>query len=130
MPCGYVIDKEKRLIVTSAWGRLTFPGAEVHEDQLASDPDFDPSFDQLIDLTDLAVFDISMGEAKTIAGRNFFSARSRRALVSSNPSIFGMLRLMEAYHSIAGAQDKVCAVYSRASAPEWLGREYDFTKPG
>jgi hypothetical protein len=126
MPCGYVIEKEKRLVVSSAWGRLTFPEAVGHEDQLANDPDFDPYFDQLIDLTDLAVFDISVGEAKTIAGRNFFSARSRRAIVSSNPSIFGMVRLMEAYHSIAGARDKICAFYSRASALQWLGHEDDF----
>ncbi|HYM77524.1 MAG TPA: hypothetical protein VE377_16250 [Candidatus Dormibacteraeota bacterium] len=130
MPCRYIIDKEKHLVISSAWGRLTFPEANAHEDQLVSDPDFDPSFDQLIDLTDLAVFGLSVGEAKTIAGRNFFSARSRRALVTSNPSIFGMLRLMEAYHSIAGAREQVRSFYTRASALQWLRHEDDLTRRG
>jgi hypothetical protein len=51
MPIRYVIDKERRLVLTTAEDILTFAEVKLHQDRLRSDPDLDPTFNQLIDGT-------------------------------------------------------------------------------
>lgn len=126
MPCGYVIDKERRLVRSSCSGRLTFADAKSHQERLKNDPDFAPDFNQLLDLTAVTSLDISTEEAKTIAhGTLFFSPPSRRAWVASDPVVFGMSRLVEAYRQMAGAQDQFRVFYDRAEALQWLGLDSD-----
>ena len=106
MPCRYVIDKERRLVITTGLNRVTFAEAKAHQDQLVSDPDFNPEFNQLIDATAVTALDMSVDEAKMIARRAFFSPTSRRAFVATSPSIFGMARLMAAHDEIVRVKKK------------------------
>ena len=123
MPVGYVLDKERRLVVTTASGRVTFAEAKAHQDQLRSDPDFQAEFNQLLDATAVTNLDISTEEAKSL-GRNspFFSASSRRAWVAPNPFLFGMGRLMATYREIAGGEEQFQMFYDRDEALKWLGQ--------
>ena len=121
MPARYLIYKEQELVITTGSARLTFAEAVAHQDQLLSDPDFNPEFNQLIDLTALTSLDFSVAEAKMIAFRNPFSYTSRRAFVATNPSIFGMGRLMEVYHEMSEVVSRVRIFYDLHSALEWLG---------
>ena len=123
MPIRYVIDKEQRIVISTASGVLTFAETKAHQDQLKNDPDFIPEFNQLIDMT--AVTDIAMSteEAKTIASRTFFSASSRRAWVAAQPAIFGMGRLMQVHHEMEEGGSQVCVFYARDPALKWLGVE-------
>ncbi len=123
MPCSYVIDRDRRLVVTTAWDRVTFAEAHEHQDQLLSDPSFDPEFNQLIDAAGVTSFDISGDEAARLATRAVFSAKSRRAFLATNPATFGMGRLMETYHSIAQLPEQVSVFRDRESALQWLGIE-------
>jgi hypothetical protein len=116
MPWNYVIDTKRRLIVSTGWGRLTFAEANTHDEQLERDPDFDPSFKQIIDMTGITAFDVSTIEAKKLASRGSFSAKSRRALVASSPDVYGMGRLMEAYHEMAGGREETRIFYDRDEA--------------
>jgi hypothetical protein len=84
MPCRYVIDPERCLVVSTGWDRVTFAEMKAHQDQLAKDLGFNPAFDQSVDATAVTSVNISTDEAKTIAGRRFFSPTSRRAFVASN----------------------------------------------
>jgi hypothetical protein len=34
MPCRYVIDLERRLVISTGWERLTYPEMEAHQEQL------------------------------------------------------------------------------------------------
>lgn len=122
-PYCYVIDKEKRLVVSTMWGHVTFAEARALQDQLKNDPDLDPDFDRLIDLTAVTVLDISILEARMIAGFSLFSPKSRCALAATEPAIFGMGRLMQVYHETAGGQEQVCVFYDRDAALKWLGKE-------
>lgn len=61
MPCRYVIDIEQRLVISTGWDRVTFAEIKAHQDQLVSDPDFNPEFNQFVDAT---------------AGRSGYGARS------------------------------------------------------
>ena len=126
MPWGYVIDKERRLVRSACWGYVIFADAKAHQDQLSKDPDFVPDFNQLLDLTGVTTLEISTEEAKTIArGTLFFSPPSRRAWVASDPLVFGMARLVEAYREMAGAREEFRVFYDRAEALKWLGIDGD-----
>jgi hypothetical protein len=122
MPCRFVIDIQRRLVVTTAWDRLTFAEMQAHQDQLKDHPEFDPKFNQLVDLTAVTAMDTSVNEVKTIGlGCSFFSSSSLRAYVAKDPAIFGMWRLMEAYHSVGGGKDQMRIFYELPAALEWLG---------
>ena len=123
MPYHYVIDTERRLVISTGWDRLTFAEIKAHQDQFTSDPDFDPTFNQLIDATAITALDLSIDEARTIASRHLFSSTARRAFLATSPAIFGMGRLLEAYHGMAEVPEQVCVFSDRASALKWLGLE-------
>jgi hypothetical protein len=115
-------DKERRLIRTTAEGCITFDDAKRHQERLDADPDFDTSFDQLIDTTRMEKFDISADEARVLATHRLFSPDSRRAFVASKTHVFGLGRMMEIYRDgLAYAEVEV--FYSMDEALKWLKRE-------
>jgi hypothetical protein len=101
---------------------VTFDDVRSHQDRLLADPEFDPSFDQLIDATTVTRVDLSADEVRTIAQRHIFSLKSRRALVATKPDVFGVCRMMEIYQEDAG-HTELQVVYSMEEALQWLGRE-------
>jgi len=123
MPASYAIDKRRRLVITTASACVTFAEAKTHQDQLLSDPDFHPDFNQLVDCTAVTELTLSAEEARIIISRKVFSSSSRRAFVSANPAVFGMGRLMEAYNDMTVAPSQVRVFRDLASARKWLGLE-------
>jgi hypothetical protein len=122
----YSIDKHRRLIVTTAEGCVMFDDVRGHQDRLLVDPDFDASFDQLIDTTPVTEFDISADEARILASRRIVSPESRRAFVATKPHIFGLGRMMEIYHENLGYAH-AHVFYSMDEAWRWLEREEEKT---
>jgi hypothetical protein len=118
VPLTYVIDKEHRLILTIGEGSVTASEIKNHQDRLLRDPNFDATFDQIIDVTTATRFDMTADEAKQRALRPLLSAKSKRAFVAVKPDIYGLGRLMQIYHEqLADAR-----VFSdRDSALKWLG---------
>ncbi len=125
MPCSYVIDKERRLVISSAWDRITFDEVKSHQDQLKADPAFDPNFNQLVDASAVTGVDATTDEVKRIASRRIFSSTSRRAFVATNPDVFGMGRLFGAYLGMGRVPQQVQVFYDLASALKWLGLDKD-----
>jgi len=121
MPYTYVIDKERRLVISTASGNVTFAEIMAHLDQLVGEPDFSPGFNHFIDWTAATNLDISTDEAKAIARRRDFSPPSRHAFFTTSPFIYGMLRLILTHHEMAGARDLTCVFYDRNEALQWLG---------
>lgn len=52
-----------------------------------------------------------------------FHPSSRRAVIATNPDVFGMGRMMDVYHSMATGRQNLRVFYDRASALQWLGVE-------
>jgi len=117
----YVIEKERRLISTIGDGRIRFKDVRDHQDRLLADPDFDASFDQLIDTIPVVEFDLSEDEAITLARRRIVSPESRRAFVAVKPHIVGLGHMMKVYHEDEG-HAHVAVFYSLGDAMKWLER--------
>ena len=125
MPAHYVIDTERRLVLTSGNGVLTFEEIKSHQDRLMADPHLDPTFNQLIDVTAVTKLDISVEEAKTLARRAVLSPASRRAVVAHEKSVYGMFRLMQTYHEGITNPSHVAVFYDRVKAVNWLDLRND-----
>ena len=123
MPCRYVIDKERRLVISTAWDRVTFEEMKAHDDQLRNDPEFAPEFDQLADGTRVTVVEGAIDQVRTLAGRSPFAATSRRAFVANSPSVYGMERLMTTHIEMSKTPSHVGVFRDVPSALEWLGLE-------
>ena len=97
MPAEYIIDKSQRMVFTKAYGDLNDQEAYAHQDKLRDDPDFDPSFSQLIDSTNVTNAEsLSLKAIYALAEKNPFGTGSRRAFVASNRLLFVMFHVFEA----------------------------------
>jgi len=129
MPVKSVIDKEKRLVITTAWDRVTFAEVIDQQDQLRADAAFDPDFDQLVDASAVTGIDASLEEVKKAASHRTFSSASRRAFVATSPDVFAMGRLMGAHLGMGRIPQQVQVFYDIPSALKWLGLDQD-PRPG
>ncbi len=102
MPAFYKIDKERRLVMSSATGVFNKDAALDHQNRLLADPDFDPSYSQLMDYTHVTQIDLSAADVGLLAVRNVFSSNSRRAFLVPNNVAFGLARMFEMIRESAG----------------------------
>ena len=120
MPFNSVIESKRRLIVTTGTGVLTGEEGLACCRQLIQRKDFDPTFNQLLDLTHATRFDVTPSELQIIAAQPLFSGASRRAIVARNPTIFGLARMFESYRSLSGVGEHVMVFSELDSAVEWI----------
>jgi len=104
MPAHYKIDKERRLVMTTVFGVATMADGLTHQEKLRKDPDFDPSFSQLMDYTHVVRFEITAEDVRTLAQQPIFSPHSRRAMLVSGDLAFGLARMFEALRESFGEQ--------------------------
>lgn len=67
MPLSFVIDKQRRIVISTASGLVTYSEIAAHQVQLKNHPDFDPTFDQLIDATGVTKVSVKVEEIQTVA---------------------------------------------------------------
>lgn len=102
MPAAYKIDKEKRLVLTTAWGVISFSDMVAHKDKLLSDPDFERTYSQIIDLTQITEFALSNEDIRAFANFSVFSPESRRAIIAPGDLKFGMARMFATLRELQG----------------------------
>lgn len=121
MPYEDTIEREHRLVRTRVWGSVTFAEVLDHYVALRSRPDFDPSFNQLIDATDLVDAKIDADQAWYIGTRPLFSPGSKRALVVVNDAPYGVGRMLMSYREMAGTKENMLVTRDMKAALEFLG---------
>jgi hypothetical protein len=104
MPFFIRIEKDRRLVMSTAYGVFNLADALEHQKQLQSDPDFDPSFSQLADFTQATKIDLTADEVRLLAQKSIFSPESRRAFVVKGDLAFGLARLFEILRETMGEQ--------------------------
>jgi hypothetical protein len=102
MPAFYKIDKERKLVLSTASGALTKEDILGHQERLVKDPDFDPHFSQLADFTHITQVGITPEDVLLFARRNIFSSDSRRAMVVKDDATFGLAKMFEMHRELAG----------------------------
>jgi hypothetical protein len=102
MPVFYKIDKERKLVLSTGRGVFNKHEALTHQERLLADPDFDPSYSQLLDFTHVTQVDLTAADVQQWALRNIFSPHSRRAFLVSNDVAFGFGRMFEILREAAG----------------------------
>jgi hypothetical protein len=83
MAAFYKIDKDRRLVLSTAWGVFGLADALSQQRRLAKDPDFDPSYSQIADFTQVRQFDVTTDDIHRFAQGSIFSPVSRRAILDA-----------------------------------------------
>jgi hypothetical protein len=96
MPADYKIDQSKKMVFSLAYGNLIDQDIFKHQAKLRTDPDFDPSFSQLVDCTNVTQIDgLSLKALYVLADRDPFGLGSQRAFVAPHNPDYDVLRLYE-----------------------------------
>ena len=120
MPLSFDIDKQRRLVTSTASGTVTYAEIAAHQVGLKNHPDFDPSFDQLIDGTGVTKVAVTVEEIRTVARQRIFASDSRQAFATSSDFAFGMARMFELYREASGSGRQVRVFNNLEAAQEWL----------
>jgi hypothetical protein len=92
MPVESIIEKERRLVITTAWGRATIDEFMGHQERLLSDPAFSPEFDQLLDGSGVTELAVSSNDVKSFTTTNNLSdietclCRSQSSILRNGPN--------------------------------------------
>lgn len=121
MPIRSTINKELRLVIGSAWGSVTSAEIKAHQDELLSDPDFNPEFNQFMDGSRVTDWCVSIQEAENAVRRKIFSPSSKRAIVTTvNPVLAS---IFDAYNKFTKPVSTLELFPDVHSALKWLGIE-------
>ncbi len=122
MPAFFEIEKHLRLVITSASGVVTMAEALAHNQKLRKDPDFDPSFSQLIDLSNVTKIELNREDILTLAQDPILSDNSRRAILATGDLTFGLARMFEMFRESKG-KETIRVFRNRDEARAWaLGK--------
>jgi len=88
MPFSYVVYSEHRLVISTGSDRVTWEEIKDRQDQTKTDPDFNPEFNQIVDLRAVTGFDMTSDQARMLARRMIFSTTSQRAFVAASPACY------------------------------------------
>jgi hypothetical protein len=102
MPAFYKIDKEHRVVLSTASGVFDLAAALAHQDQLLADPDFDPTYSQLLDYSHVTDVRIDANDVRKLAERSVFWPCSRRAMYVTRDIEYGFARMFEMLRENAG----------------------------
>jgi hypothetical protein len=121
MPFSYVVYKERNLVVSTGLDRVTWEEIKARQDQTQTDPDFNPEFNQIVDLRAVTSFDMTGEHARTLARRMIFSSTSKRAFIAAEPAVFGVGRMWQILSELSENQSEIHAFNDLPSALKWLG---------
>ncbi|MGA8500843.1 MAG: hypothetical protein WB683_04800 [Candidatus Sulfotelmatobacter sp.] len=123
MPFSYVVHREQGLVISIGSGRVTWEEIKERQDQTKTDPDFNPEFNQIVDLRAVTGFDMTSDHARALARRMIFSFSSKRAFIAANPAVFGVARMWEIFTEMSDNPSEIRVFYDLPSALKWLNLE-------
>jgi hypothetical protein len=131
MPADYRIDPQKHRVWSSATGILTLADLAGHMSRLSKDPQFHPTYSQLVDFRAITRFEATTEQIIGLTEVRVFAPESRRAFVAKSGVNFGLARMFESYRTAKG--DRAIRVFlDFQEAVDWLDAETasDETKAG
>jgi hypothetical protein len=102
MPAYFKIDKERKVVMSTAAGVFTLDDGLGHQDKLLKDPEFAPHFSQLLDFTHVTRAELTHEDVRRLALRKIFSSDSHRSLLVGTDLMFGLARMFMIFREIQG----------------------------
>ena len=125
MPCEFLIDADRRLVISRGTGIFRYDDFLEHMEKLGPDPRFRPEFNHLVDTTRFEAFELTAAQLYDIGSTSLFAATSRRALVVSSALQFGLGRMFSSIREAMCGQ--VTMVFRDVrKATVWLGLPQDY----
>lgn len=119
MPIDFYIDKKQRTVFTQAYEVLTENEILDLRNRVMTHPEFDSSFNQLSDYTNVTKFDVSNNFLIQYAQLEYFGRNSKRAFIASDDLVFGSIRTYQAWHESFPSEVKTFRHLK--DARKWLG---------
>jgi hypothetical protein len=116
------IDVQRKLVACTYYGEVNDADLFDVAALISSHPDFDPSFSELVDFSEVtAVAASTLAIEKSARQKSIFSLTSRHAVVAPQDHIFGLVRMFE----VLAEQTKpnIMVVRTIDEAREFLGLE-------
>jgi hypothetical protein len=123
MPFSYVVYSQHRLVVSTGLDRVTWNEIKERQDQTKTDPEFNPDFNQIVDLRAVTGFEMTTDQARFLARRLVLSPTSKRAFVAAGPAVFGVGRMWEMFSEMSDNPSQIRVFYDLPSALQWLNLE-------
>jgi len=125
MSCEYLIDTERRLVISRGTGTFRYADFLEHMKTLGADPRFRPDFAHLVDCRKLEQIDMTPAQVQDTGSQSLFAAGSRRAFVVVSDLHFGLGRMFATYREVECDQTTVVFRDIR-EASIWLGLPKDY----
>jgi hypothetical protein len=125
MPLTHKVLKEQSLVLIIGSDVVCADDVVGNRQALLSDPDFDPSFDALVDFTQVPEASLNLDAIRTLSRQPLFSKVSRIAVVlagSRRMALFAIARMYETYREVSEMGDRLRVFRTLEQAREWLGR--------
>jgi hypothetical protein len=122
MPTDLSIDVSRSRVLSTIWGAVTWSDMRDALEEIARHPDFEPEFDQLVDVTRVTTVDASYEDMRRVADLNPFTPTARRAIVGSSDFVYGMARM---YETLTADRSLVRVFRSMPEAEAWLNNGKD-----
>jgi hypothetical protein len=123
MPAYFRIDKKRRLVMSTISGVFTLTDGLAHQENLLKDLDFDPSFSQLLDCTQVTKVVLKPEDVRRLAQRSIFSPDAHRAILVASDLVFGLARIFMMVRETLGEKG-IRIFYDRDEALYWVRREH------
>jgi hypothetical protein len=119
MSVSYIIDKKRKLVVTTARGSVTYLEVIDLLGRLKKDPSFSPRYGHLVDHTEVNEFTRTVQEIELLAKWRVFSASSQWAFVAPNKEASELAREFDSHLNLLGAP-KALAFHDKEEALRWF----------
>jgi hypothetical protein len=119
MAAFYHIDKDRKLVMSTASGVLTRDDLDSHMRRLQSDPDFEPRFSQLADFTHITKIEVTADDIRHFAQTSVFDRDSRRAFVVSDDVSALLAEMFALLRKVAGDRG-VCVFRTLDEGIDWI----------
>lgn len=122
MAYTYSIDPRQRLVVSRASGVFTPDDVLAVRRDVARDPAFDRTYDQIIDLTDAAELRFDYGAMLSVAASSLSQSFVRRAIVARTPEQYSLACIFQVASEQSGQRIDIFATFDEAA--EWVARRH------
>lgn len=102
MPAYFKINKERQLVISTLSGVFTLEDGFAHQEKLLKDPNFVPSFSQLLDCTQVTQIALGIEDVRRLAQRSIFSNDARRSILVRGDVTYGFARTFIAFRESLG----------------------------